>query len=213
MKNLSLLTVLVGLGLALASGCASMQTRPDLERSAESKMLVIQEEVGNGQETGALTPDQSQMYLATLKVIRADYARLRDKSATREDWNSLQERLDVLGDVVNRALARTNKIEEPTGSFWERVGRWAGVLDQTHKIKEPTRGERIITLQRRIDDGRISGRFSLEEGSQFQARLDSIRSYYLTMTERGRSATKEEQADISSRLDSLETDLDHLPQL
>jgi hypothetical protein len=183
MKNVIFMTVLMVSGLGLFSGCASMQTWPDSERSAESKMVVIQENIGDGLKTGALTPDQSQMFLSTLKGIRTDYTALRDKKVHQEEWNTLQGRLDVLGDEVNRAVSRTARIEEPRN------------------------GERIYTLQRRIDDGRISGRLPQTEGRDFQARLDSIRSEYLRMTDEGRYATHEERADVSRRLDSLETDL------
>ena len=183
MKNSALLTVFVVLGLALSSGCATMQTWPDSERSAESKMVVIQEKIGDGLKTGALTPDQSQMFLTTLKGIRTDYGVLRDKKVSREEWDRLHGRLDVLGEEIDRSLARTTRIEEPR------------------------HGGRIVTLQSRIDDGRISGRLPQTEGREFQARLDSIRSDYLRMTEGGRYATNEERADISRRLDSLETDL------
>jgi hypothetical protein len=72
---------------------------------------------------------------------------------------------------------------------------------------EPRNGERIYTLQRRIDDGRISGRLPQTEGREFQGRLDSIRGDYMRMTDEGRYATHEERADVSRRLDSLETDL------
>ena len=68
-------------------------------------------------------------------------------------------------------------------------------------------GDRIVTLQRIIDDGRSSGRLPLTEGREYQTRLDSIRRDYLRMTEGGRYTTNEERADISRRLDSLETDL------
>jgi hypothetical protein len=183
MKKAILLTVLMVFGLALFSGCASMQTWPDNQRSAENKMVVIQEKIGDGLKTGALTPDQSQMFLTTLKGIRTDYEALRDRSVQREEWDSLLGRLDALGDEINRALARTTRIEEPRN------------------------GDRIVTLQRRIDDGRTSGRLPLTEGRDYQSRLDSIRSDYLRMTEGGRSTTYEERADISRRLDSLETDL------
>ena len=183
MKKAILLTVLMVFGLALFSGCASIQTWPDNQRSAENKMIVIQEKIGDGLKTGALTPDQSQMFLTTLKGIRTDYEALRDKSVQREEWNSLLGRLDVLGDEINRALARTTRIEEPRN------------------------GDRIVALQRRIDDGRINKRLPLIEGRDYQSRLDSIRSDYLRMTEGGRSTTYEERAGISRRLDSLETDL------
>jgi hypothetical protein len=184
MKKAILLTVLMVFGLALFWGCATMpQTWPDNQRSAENKMVVIQEKIGDGLKTSALTTDQSQMFLTTLKGIRIDYEALRDRSVQREEWNSLLGRLDVLGDEINRAMTRTTRIEEPRNS------------------------DRIVTLQRRIDDGKTSGRLPQIEGREFQARLDSIRSDYLRMTEGGRSTTYEQRADISRRLDSLEIDL------
>ena len=184
MKKAILFTVLMVFGLALFSGCATMpQTWPDNQRSAESKMVVIQEKIGDGLKTGALTTDQSQMFLTTLKGIRTDYEALRDRSVQREEWNSLLGRLDALGDEINRALARPARIEEPRN------------------------GDRIVALQRRIDDGRINRRLPLTEEREYQSRIDSIRRDYLRMTEGGRSTTYEERADISRRLDSLETDL------
>jgi hypothetical protein len=183
MKKFIFMSSLMVFGWALLSGCATMHTWPDSERSAENKMIIIQEKIGDGLKTGALTPDQSQMFLTTLKGIQTDYSALRDKSVTREKWDSIQSRLDVLGDEIDRALSRGTRIEEPRN------------------------GSRIVTLQRRIDDGRISGRLPQTEGRDFQFRLDSIRSEYLRMTEGGRYATNEERADISGRLDSLEKDL------
>ena len=183
MKKAILLTVLMVFGLTLFSGCATMQTWPDNERSAENKMVVIQEKIGDGLKTGALSPDQSQMFLTTLKGIRTDYTELRDKMVYRDEWDRLNGRLDTLGEEINRALARTTRIEEPRN------------------------GDRIVALQRRIDDGRVSGRLPSTEGREFQSRLDSIRRDYLRMTEGGRSTTYEQRTDISRRLDSLETDL------
>lgn len=183
MKKAILVTVLMVFGLALFSGCATMQTWPDNQRSAENKMIVIQEKIGDGLKTGALTTDQSQMFLTTLKGIRTDYEGLRDRVVLQEEWNSLHGRLDLLGDEINRALARPTRIEEPRN------------------------GDRIVALQRRIDDGRINRRLPLKEQRESQSRLDSIRRDYLRMTEGGRSTTYEERADISRRLDSLESDL------
>lgn len=183
MKRFVFIAALLVAGLALFSGCATTQTWPDYERNAENRMVVIQEKIGDGLKTGALTPDQSQMFLTTLKGIRTDYEALRDKSVYRSEWESLNVRLDALGDEINRALGRTSRIEEPRN------------------------GDRIVTFQRRIDDGRISGRLPLTEGREVQARLDSIRRDYLRMTEGGRYATHEERSDISRRLDSLETEL------
>src|ERR1700690_92097 len=133
-QKVILLSVLMVLGLALFSGCASVQTWPDYERNAENKLVVIQEKIGDGLKTGALTPDQSQMFLTRLKAIRADYEALREKRVYRDEWESLLGRLDTLGDDINRALARTTRIEEPRN------------------------GDRIVALQRRIDRGRINGR-------------------------------------------------------
>ena len=183
MKNARLLTVLMVFVLALFSGCATLQTWPDYERSAENKMVVIQEKIGDGLKTGALSPDQSQMFLTTLKGIQTDYAALRDKRVSRDEWDRINGRLDALGNEINRAFARPARIEQPLN------------------------GDRIVTLQRRIDDGRISGRLPQTEEREYQSRLDSIRREYLRMTDGGRYTTNEERVDISRRLDLLETDL------
>jgi hypothetical protein len=213
MKKFVLLMVVMGLGLALFSGCASMQTRLVYERSAETKMIVIQEKIADGEKTGSLTPDQSRMYQTTLKDIRAEYVGVKGKSVSTEEMNSLQGRLDVLGDVVYRALNPAKKNEAPKDSFWERFGRDMGVLDRTEKTKEPTMGERIITLQKNIDDGRSSGAFSLKQGDDFQSVLDYARREYLRMLDGVRPATIEESAAVSRLLDSLESDINHLPRL
>ena len=184
MKNAILLTVLMVFVSALFSGCATMpQTWPDYEGSAENKMVVIQGKIGDGLKTGALTPDQSQMFLTTLKSIRTDYEVLRDKRVYRDEWDRLHGRLDALGQEIDRGLAQPVRVEEPRN------------------------GDRIVALQRRIDDGRTSGRLPQTEGRDFQSRLDSIRREYLRMTEGGRSTTYEERSDVSRRLDSLETEL------
>jgi len=96
MKNSALLMVLMVLGLALFSGCATTQTWPDHERNAEDKMVFIQEKIGDGLKTGTLSPDQSQMFLTTLKGIRTDYTELRDRKVYRRDWKKLLVRLDLL---------------------------------------------------------------------------------------------------------------------
>lgn len=183
MKKLLYMSVLVFAGLALLSGCASMQTWPDYERSAENKMVVIQEKIGDGLKTGSVTPDQSQMFLTRLKAIRTDYTELRDKRVGQEEWNTLHVRLDTLTDDINRSLVRMPRVEEPRS------------------------GDRMVTLQRRIDDGRMSGRIPQGEGREFQYRLDSIRRDYLRMTEGGRYASNDERTDVYRRLDSLESDL------
>ena len=63
MKRFLLLSLLV-FGFALVSGCATMpQTWPDNERIAENKMVMLQEKIGEGLKTGALSPDQTQIFL------------------------------------------------------------------------------------------------------------------------------------------------------
>jgi hypothetical protein len=183
MKKVIFMTVLMVFGLAFFSGCATTQTWPDYERSAENKMVVIQERIGDGLKTGTLSPDQSQMFLTTLKGIRTDYTELRDRRVYRDEWDRLHGRLDALGEDINRAHNRPAKYEEPRNA------------------------DRIVSLQERIDDGRRYGRLPLTEGREFQSRLDSIRREYMRMTEDGRYSTHEERTDISRRLDSLEADL------
>ncbi|MBN2108309.1 MAG: hypothetical protein JW832_12865 [Deltaproteobacteria bacterium] len=184
MKNARFLTAFAVFAVALFSGCATLpQTWPHEERSAENKMVVIQEKIGDGLKTGALSPDQTQMFLTTLKGIRTDYEMLRNKRVYREKWDRLKERLDALGDEINRALARPAKLEEPRN------------------------GDRIVALQRRIDDGRYYRHLPSTEQREFQTRLDSIRRDYLRMTDGGRYSSYEERGAISRRLDSLETDL------
>ena len=107
------------------------------ERNAENKMVVVQEKIGGGLKTGALSPDQSQMFLTTLKGIRTDYTALRDKRVYRDEWDRLNAKLDELGDEINRALARPSRIEEPRD------------------------GDRIVALQRRIDDAKNQRTFAL----------------------------------------------------
>ena len=182
MKKVIFMTVLLVVGLALFSGCATTQTWPDYERSAEQDGGNSGES-GDGLKTGALSPDQSQMFLTTLKGIRTDYTELRDRRVYRDEWDRLHGRLDALGAEINRAHDRPATYEEPRNA------------------------DRIVSLQERIDDGRRSGRLPLTEGREFQSRLDSIRREYMRMTEDGRYSTHEERTDISRRLDSLETDL------
>jgi hypothetical protein len=182
-KKIVLTAASAVVGLALLAGCATVQTWPDNERSAENKMVVIQEKIGDGLKTGALTPDQSQSFLTTLKGIRTDYNELRDKRVYQNEWDSLFVRLDTLNNEINKSLGRNTRLEQPRNS------------------------DRIVALQGRIDDGRSHSRWSPIEGREFQARLDSIRRDYMLMTDAGRYASMDERADISRRLDTLETDL------
>ena len=182
-KSVGCLSAAMVFGLILITGCASIQIWPDYQRTAENKMFVIQEKIGEGLKTGALSLDQSQGFLSKLKAIRADYAALKDRSVYRDEWDNLIARIDGLGEEIDRAMVRTTRIQEP------------GI------------GDRIVALQKRIDDGSTGKRLSLAAERDFQFRLDTIRRDYMRMTEGGRYATYVEEADISRRLDTLESDL------
>lgn len=182
MKRILFLS-LVLMAVILAQ-CATMQTWPTYERTADDRMTVIQQKIGEGLKTGALTSEDGQIYLARLEDIRKDYLTLVGKNVYRKDWESLLGRLDVLEDEVNKKLARPPRIE---GTVIE---------------------DRLISLQRRIDDRRVAGRLTQTEAREFQARLDAIRSDYLRMTEGGRFVRYEDRSEIYHRIDLLETDLD-----
>jgi hypothetical protein len=183
LKSVGYLTAVMVFGLILITGCASIHTWPDYQRTAETKMDAIQEKIGDGLKTGALTPDQSQSFLTKLRAIRTDYNALSDRIVYKDDWDRLLERLDALDDEIDRVLPRFSRIEEPRD------------------------GDRIVELQRTIDDERNSGRLTLAEGRDFQDRLDATRRDYMRMTEKGRYISYDEEADISRRLDSLDSDL------
>ncbi|MDO9110428.1 MAG: hypothetical protein Q7U40_07200 [Desulfatirhabdiaceae bacterium] len=265
-KSVGYLTAAMVFGLILIAGCASIQIWPDYQRTAENKMFAIQEKIGDGLKTGALSLDQSQSFLTKLKLIRTDYAALKDKSVYRDEWDNLIARIDGLGEEVDRAMVRTIRIQEPSNG--DRIvalqrtiddGRMNGRLPlaegrdfqarldairsdnsrisegsrsptheeatgisrrldalgdeinrslaRTTRIQEPGSGDRIVALQRIIDDGRMNGRLPLAEGRDFQSRLDAIRSDYSRMTGGSRSPTHEETTDISRRLDLLEINL------
>ena len=185
MKTSTFITMFVIFGMALFSGCASsMHIWLVYERGAENKLVAIEERIGDGLKTDRLSPDESRIFLTTLKGIRKDCAELRDKNVYQEKWNSLYSRLDVLREDLDRSLIWTTKTEKPRP--WEK----------------------IATIQKYIDDGRTSGGQPLTDEREFQAnRLDSIRKDYLQIAEEGRRATYEEGSDLSQRLDSLAMDI------
>ncbi len=176
-----LLIGFVPLVLLFVGSCATTQTWPDYERNSEIKMDLIKQKIGDGLKSGALTDDQSQMFLARLKAIRTDYEGLRGRAVHRDEWRDLMGRLDRLSDDVERAMARQPK------------------YDRIHAE------DRISAIQRRIDELRISGRITPAESRDFQDRLDAIRNDYYRTTERTRPTTYDE--DIYRRLDLLESDL------
>ncbi len=210
MKISSLLTFLTILVLAFASGCATL---PVYERNTEAQMIVIQEKIDDGTATGILAPDQSRMYLATLKDMRTEYAQMNGKRVSREEREELKGRLDTLEKIVDKAITPVKNGTAPKDSFWEGIGRDLGFLPKPGKDKMPTNGETIIRIQKRIDDGRNSGAFSLAKGDEFQGRLDYIRNSYLRMMEGGRTPTVDEKEVIARLLYALDNDLNQVPRL
>ena len=49
--------------------------------------------------------------------IRTEYAEPGGRKVTRNDWESILGRLDVLVDVINGALGRFTTMEEPRGDI------------------------------------------------------------------------------------------------
>jgi hypothetical protein len=168
---------------AFLAGCIAPQTWPDYKSSAENKIVVIQEKVGDGLKTGSLSADQSQGFLTTLKGIRTDELALRDKPVAQREWVALHARLDTLDAEIDRSKVRPATAESSRS------------------------GDRILFLQSRIDDGRTARRWSVTDERDFQYRLDGIRQDYLRMTQNGRLATVEERSEIDRRLDALEVDV------
>ncbi len=210
MKKLFLMTVFVGLGIVLLSGCTTL---PVYERKSETRMIVIQEKIEDGTNSGTLAPDQSRMYTASLKDIVTDYTRMSGGKISGEDRDRLDGRLDSLARLIDKALTPVKKSDEPEDSFWERFARDLGILPSTEKPRPPTNGEKIIRLQRKIDDGRSSGAFSLDQAAAFQAKMDYIRKEYLGMMNRDKIPGIDEREVISRLLDSLEADLNLTPVL
>lgn len=182
MKNTRLLA-LVPIAVLVLAQCAGPQRWPDYERRAESRMVLLQEKIGDGLKTGALGTAEAQTHLARLEDARRDYGSLRDKPASRDEWESFLRRLDALEADVESDLRRPPRVEPM-----------------------PQIEDRFLTLQRRIDDGRSTGRLTVTEASDFQSRLDLIRRDYLRLME-GRPLTYESRTDIVRRLDALELDL------
>jgi len=182
MKKILFVSLIFMVAVILAQ-CVTMPQRwPAYERKAEDRMMALQVRIGDGLKTGALTPNQAQTFLARLEEIRRDYNVLRDRPSTRDEWDRLFVNLDTLENDVNRALTYPPRIDET-------------------RIED-----RIMGLQRRIDEGRLSGRLPRPEGREFQLRLDAIRSDFLRMAA-DRSLTPERGEEISRRLDLLERDL------
>jgi uncharacterized protein YlaN (UPF0358 family) len=181
-----LFLVIVPVMMAVLIQCVSAPQRwPAYERRTEDRMFALQQRIGNGLASGELTPNEAQNLLAKLENIRREYTVLRERRSTAEEWDPLLGRLDDLERDVGRVRAQPSRIDET-------------------RIED-----RMIVIQRRIDEGIMAGRVTRVQGREFQLRLDAIRREFLQRIKE-RPFTLEERGDISSRLDSLERDINRV---
>jgi len=187
MRNLIFAYALMIMSTLVLSGCATLgiHTWPDDEKRVDAMIITVTQDVGEGIRTGALTIDQSQMFLRQLKTLRKEAAELRSKDVRHEHWNDLHKRLDVVEEEVNAAFAKSGKVDEDSRS-----------------------AVRIVKLQQDIDSAKLECRLSEENVKIYQNRLDVIRSSYLKMIEPdGTPVTADEKVDIARKLDSFTSDL------
>ena len=181
-----MLLVVVPLMMAVLVQCVSVPQRwPAYERRTEDRMFALQQKIGTGLASGELNPNEAQNLLAKLENVRGEYMVLRERRTTAEEWDPLLGRLDDLERDVNRVRAQPSRIDET-------------------RIED-----RMIALQRRIDEGITAGRLTRIQGREFQLRLDAIRREFLQRI-KDRPFNPEERADISTRLDSLERDINRV---
>jgi uncharacterized protein YlaN (UPF0358 family) len=181
-----LFLVVVPVFMAVLIQCVSAPQRwPAYERRTEDRMFALQQKIGNGLASGELTPNEAQNLLAKLENIRREYTVLRDRRTTQDEWEPVLGRLDDLEREVNRVRAQPSRIDET-------------------RIED-----RIIGLQRRLDEGITAGRLTRVQGRELQVRLDAIRRDFLQQV-KDRPFTPEERTEISSRLDSLERDINRV---
>jgi len=184
-KKILLLAIFLGMTTVLVQ-CASVSQRwPENERRTEDRMFSLQQEIGKGLGSGELTPNEAQNSLTKLDNLRRDYSVLRERTTTQEEWVPLLTKLEDMEKEVKVVRAYPSRIDE-------------------------TRLEdRMIVLQRRIDDGILIGRLPRAQGREFQLRLDDIRREFLQRI-KDRPFTTEEKGETSSRLDLLESDINRV---
>ncbi|OPY14517.1 MAG: hypothetical protein A4E69_01131 [Syntrophus sp. PtaB.Bin138] len=181
-----MLLVVVPLMMAVLVQCVSVPQRwPAYERRTEDRMFALQQKIGTGLASGELNPNEAQNLLAKLENVRGEYMVLRERRTTAEEWDPLLGRLDDLEREVNRVRVQPSRIDET-------------------RIED-----RMIVLQRRIDEGIMAGRLARVQGREFQLRLDSIRREFLQRI-KDRPFTPEERAETASRLDVLERDINRV---
>lgn len=154
-KKMLLLVIVLGMMTVLVQ-CASVSQRwPENERRTEDRMFLLQQEIGKGLGSGELTLDASQEFVVKLDNLRRDYTVLRERKTTQEEWAPLLTKLEDMEKEVKVVLAYPSRIDET-------------------KLED-----RMIVLQRRLDDGMLIGRLRRVQGRDFQLRLDDIRREFL----------------------------------
>jgi hypothetical protein len=185
MKKIILLFA-VPVFMAVLIQCASAPQRwPAYERRTEDRMFALQQRIGNGLASGEVTPNEAQNFLKKLENIRADYTLLRERRTTQEEWDPLLVKLDDLEREVDRVRVQPSRVDDT-------------------RIED-----RMIALQRRLDEGITAGRLTRVQGREFQLRLDGIRREFLYQIKE-RPFTSEQRTETSSRLDSLEREIDRV---
>lgn len=185
MKKMLLLVAVPVIMIVLVHCASAPQRWPANERRTEDRMFVLQQGIGNGLASGEFTPNEAQNLLAKLENIRRDYTVLRERRTMQEEWEPLLEKLEDLEKEVKGVRAYPSRIDET-------------------RIED-----RMIGLQRRIDEGVLIGRLTRVQGREFQWKIDEIRREFLQRIKE-RPFTQQEKGDISSRLDSLERDINRV---
>ena len=126
-----------------------------------------------------------RIFWENLRISAESYTVLKDRRTTQDEWEPLLGRLDDLEREVGRVHAQPSRIDET-------------------RIED-----RMVALQRRLDEEITAGRLTHVQGRELQVRLDAIRREFLQQI-KDRPFTQEERAEISSRLDSLERDINRV---
>ena len=154
MKGLIEKAVIVILCAVLLTGCATLQFQkwPEDESRVQTMIVTISQQIGVGLRTGAITIDQSQMYLRELRVLRREAEELSTKNVLHEHWNDLHRRLDKIEEGINSTFAKSGVVDEDLRS-----------------------AVRILKLQLDLDAAIKEERLSLDEASDFRTKLQGAR--------------------------------------
>ena len=187
MKGLIEKAVIVFLCAVLLTGCATLpfQKWPEDESRVQTMIVTISQQIGDGLRTGAITIDQSQMYLRELRVLRREAEELSTKNVLHEHWNDLHRRLDRIEEGINITFAKSGVVDEDLRS-----------------------AVRILKLQMDLDAAIKEERLSLDEANDFRTKLQGAKEYYIKITEiDGTPITAEEKLSLARKLDAFTLEL------